>query len=107
MLLKAEPIIQAIEYCIEQYTDGQHFRVCILTPSPHIFDQKIASMWAADFVPTIFVCGRYEGFDHRIMLWGRDTYPEQRKEISIGKFVLLGGEVASMCMIESIIRLVP
>lgn len=107
MLLKAEPIMQAIEYCIAHYTDGQHFRVCMVTPSLQIFDQKIAQTWADDLVPTIFVCGRYEGFDHRILLWGRDTYPDQRWEVSIGKFVLLGGEVASMCMIESTIRLVP
>jgi len=107
MLLKAEPLIQAIEHSITTWTDGKNFRVCMVKPSPQVFTQHTAIAWAQEDVPTIFVSGRYEWIDHRVSLWWIQTYPDQWHEVSIGQFVLLGWEVASMCMMESVIRLIP
>jgi tRNA (guanine37-N1)-methyltransferase len=71
-----------------------------LTPRGHRYTQKVAE-WLVDGFDTInLVCGRYEGFDARV-----DSCFDL--ELSLGDFVLNGGEVAAMCMIESIARLVP
>jgi tRNA (guanine37-N1)-methyltransferase len=71
-----------------------------MTPRGRRFNQRLAGELAAE--PRLIVlCGRYEGFDERIL---EILYPD---EISIGDFILGGGEVAAMAVIESVARLVP
>lgn len=93
MVLRVEPIVAALETLPE----GTH-RI-LLTPQGAVFDQKKARALAAR--PSIaLVCGRYEGFDERVR-----TYVDE--EISLGDFVMTGGEVAAMAVIEATVRLLP
>ena len=77
-------------------TDKSH--VILLTPQGSVYTQEKASSLAKKYEELIFICGHYEGFDERI----RSLCDE---EISIGDFVLTGGELASMVISDSIIRL--
>ncbi len=93
MVLRVEPIVAALETLAE----GTH-RV-LLTPQGRVFDQRKARELATR--PAIaLVCGRYEGFDERVR-----TYVDE--EISLGDFVMTGGEVAAMAIIEATVRLLP
>jgi tRNA (guanine37-N1)-methyltransferase len=80
----------------------------ILFPSPSVdtFTQKHAYA-LSKIQHLIFICGRYEGIDHRFEEYMETKYPTAFQKISLGQFVLLGGEIATMTMIEAITRLVP
>lgn len=96
MLLRVDCVVAAIE-ALEQRA-GKGHRV-LLSPQGQAFRQSTARRWAT--LPRVhFVCGRYEGFDERI----RDEVAE---EASLGDFVLTGGEVAAMAMIEACVRMLP
>ena len=105
MVMLPEVWAQAIDSIIE---DGAE--IIILTPAGKRFNQKIASNFSSS-TQLIFACGRYEGIDDRI----RQYYSQQQfqaqnikvHEMSIGDYVLGGGEVAAMVMIEAITRLIP
>lgn len=97
MVMKPEPLAGAIRARKERVSSAH---VIYLTPQGRPFTQKIAEE-LADYNGLIFVCGRYEGIDERICQNFIDD------EISIGDFVLTGGELAAMVMIEAVIRLIP
>jgi tRNA (guanine37-N1)-methyltransferase len=82
----------------------------ILTPAGRRFNQKMAQEFA-DKSHLIFACGRYEGIDDRVrQYYSQDEFSGKKirvHEVSIGDYVLGGGEVASMVMIEAITRLIP
>ena len=82
----------------------------VLTPAGKRFNQKIAQEFA-DRSHLIFACGRYEGIDDRVRQYYSQTQFADKNirvhEVSIGDYVLGGGEVASMVMIEAITRLIP
>jgi tRNA (guanine37-N1)-methyltransferase len=97
MVMKPEPVFAAVESVVGSPTDCP---VILLTPQGRSFDQRIAQDLAAN--PRIaMICGRYEGFDERI----REHLATQ--EISIGDFVLTGGEIPALLVIDAVSRLVP
>lgn len=96
MVMKPEPICRAIED-LKQQRPGA--KVVMMTPQGKAFNQCAAEALSAE-VGLIFVCGRYEGFDERIR-----SYVDA--EYSIGDFVLTGGELPAMVMIDAIARLLP
>jgi len=96
MVLKPEPIFAAVE-SIESYSKA---RIIMLTPQGRPFNQKKAEELKEEG-HLIFLCGHYEGFDERI----REHLVTD--EISIGDFVLTGGELAAMVVVDSIVRLLP
>jgi tRNA (guanine37-N1)-methyltransferase len=82
------------------------FHILFPSPSTETFTQKTAyALSKIDHL--IFVCGRYEGIDYRFEEYFKTKYPSAFSKLSLGQFVLLGGEVATMTMIEAITRLVP
>ena len=98
MVMKPEPWWSALA----QLTEGTHEtpRVIVPTPSGRPFTQSLAAE-LADEDHLIFACGRYEGIDGRVVdRWATD-------EISIGDYVLGGGEVATLVMVEAVARLLP
>ena len=98
MVLKPEPLFRAVQHCREK-TEGQP-RVLFMTPQGRRFDQAKAVELSA--VPHLtFVCGRYEGIDQRAV----DGLADE--ELSIGDFVLSGGEFAALAIIDSVTRLIP
>ncbi len=98
MLIQVEPTVKCVE-AVEAMSEVPARRI-LLTPQGKRFDQQVAEEFAID-QRMILLCGRYEGFDQRVIdIW-------QPEEISIGDFVLNGGEVAAMVIMEAVIRLIP
>jgi tRNA (guanine37-N1)-methyltransferase len=98
MVMKVEPVVACVEAVRSYDADPGH--LVMLTPQGRRLDQSIVEQLARH-KRLMLLCGRYEGFDERIRLVLK---PE---EISIGDFVLNGGEVAAMTIIDTTIRLVP
>lgn len=97
MLLKPEPLFAAVEYCKQASPDA---KVLLMTPRGHDYSQKDAQRLADANNDVIIICGRYEGYDERIT-----TLVDE--QICIGHFVLTGGEIAAMAVIDSVTRLIP
>lgn len=97
MVLKPEPLFAAVEHLQQQ---AARPRVILLCPQGETFTQAKAEQLAAED-HLIFVCGHYEGYDERI----REHLVTD--ELSIGDYVLTGGELAAMVIIDSVIRLLP
>lgn len=97
MLLKPEPLVAAIEVAKERDPDAL---VILPTPRGEVYKQSTAKLLAADNKGLIFVCPRYEGYDERITKWVDRQY-------CIGNYVLTGGELPSMVIIDSVVRLLP
>lgn len=97
MLLKPEPLVAAIESAKEKSPGA---KVILMTPRGQKFNQAKAARLAEDKKDLIFVCARYEGYDERVA----DYVDEQ---ISIGDYVLTGGELPAMVVIDSVVRLLP
>ena len=97
MLLMVEPLWKAVEFAKSQ---DETAKVVLMSPRGQHWKQVKAQKEADDDRGVIFICGRYEGVDERIL----ELVDEQW---SIGDFVLTGGELAAMMMIDSIVRLIP
>lgn len=102
MVMLAEPWGQAIDQSLA--ADEEDTVLVFTTPAGKSFSQSMAVEFAGKS-KVIFVCGRYEGIDQRVV----EHYSKvvDTREVSIGDYVLNGGEVAAIVMIESISRLVP
>ena len=101
MIMKPEPLQAAI---LSTRNDNPDARVVLMTPQGRRFDQKYAEQLAREGqkgIGLIFVCGRYEGVDERVITRHID------QEISIGDYVMTGGEIAAMTIIDSVARLIP
>lgn len=98
MLLKAQPIFDNLA-AIEQATPKTKKRVILLDPAGKKFDQKMAEEFSQE-EHLIFICGHYEGYDERIRTLVTD-------EVSLGDYVLTGGELGAMVMIDATVRLLP
>ncbi len=96
MILKIEPLVKTLHSIKRK----KRCRVMLLTPGGIQFNQKKAINFSKNYDQLIFLCGRYEGFDARIK-----NYIDE--ELSIGPYVLNGGEVAAMVIIEAVARLIP
>lgn len=97
MLLKPEPLFAAVEKAKENDPTA---KVLLMTPRGQRWKQATAQEWADGGSGYIFICGRYEGYDERIV----SLVDEQ---VSIGDYVLTGGELPAMTIIDSIVRLIP
>lgn len=97
MVMKPEPLAEAIRAAKEAAPSA---RTIHLTPQGRVFDQSMARELAT-LDGLIFVCGRYEGVDERIC----ESLVDE--EISIGDYVLTGGELAAMVVIDAVVRLIP
>jgi tRNA (guanine37-N1)-methyltransferase len=98
MVIKPEPVFNAVE-AVEVKEDLASKKI-LLTPQGKTFDQNIAADLSKE-ARLMIICGHYEGFDERIRS-GIDA-----QEISIGDYVLTGGEIPAMVIIDAVVRLVP
>lgn len=97
MTMKPEPLYKAISYAKEKAPAA---KVLLMSPCGEKFSQaKAQSLSAVDEI--IFICGRYEGIDQRVIELCVD------EEISLGDFILMGGEVSVMAVLEAVLRLKP
>ncbi|MDU1982904.1 MAG: tRNA (guanosine(37)-N1)-methyltransferase TrmD [Enterococcus casseliflavus] len=98
MLLKVQPVYDNIK-AIEEATPETKKRVILLDPAGKPFDQKMAEEFSTE-EHLVFICGHYEGYDERIRSLVTD-------EVSLGDYVLTGGELGAMVMIDATVRLLP
>ena len=98
MLLKVEPLVRGIEE-ISSQMKGQNYRKVLLSSQGRMFTQRDAIEWGK-LDGLLLVCGRYEGVDERVVEFVDD-------EVSIGDYVLTGGEVAAAVIIEATARMLP
>lgn len=105
MVMKAEPVFAAVEQilapsAVERREKGQH--IVLMTPQGRLFDQPTARRWSEGATKELLlICGRYEGIDERV---GEHLADE---EISIGDYVLSGGELAAAVVLDATARLLP
>ena len=98
MIMTCEPVFRAVEaVAVDERKDS---RLIMLTPQGRRFTQAVARELAAE-KGLILICGRYEGFDERIRI---GLKPD---EISAGDYVLSGGEIAAMAVVDAVVRLLP
>ena len=99
MLLKPEPIFEAAE-SIKEELGFSSVPTVLLSPQGRLFNQKIARQ-LADYQRLILICGHYEGVDERVI------EHLVNDEISIGDYLLSGGEIAAMVVVDCVVRLLP
>ena len=97
MLLMVEPLWNAVKAAKANDPTAE---VVIMTPRGQRWRQSLAQEWSETDHGYIFICGRYEGFDERIMAL-------VDREVSVGDYVLTGGELPAMTIVDSIVRLIP
>ncbi|UCH43473.1 MAG: tRNA (guanosine(37)-N1)-methyltransferase TrmD [Dehalococcoidales bacterium] len=103
MVLKPEPIFEAVEAIKPDPADRHkvgEFPVILLTPQGRLFSQQIAQELSV-YKHLVLICGHYEGVDERV------RQHLATDEISIGDYVLIGGELAAMVVVEAVARLIP
>ena len=100
MLMKCEPWFEAVESCVGTVRPlDSGVRVVMTSPAGRTFSQRLAEEFAQQR-KIVFMCGHYEGFDARIRTLATD-------EVSIGDFVMTGGELAAAAMVDAAVRLIP
>ena len=100
MIMKPEPLFSALEALFRETGDRERARVIFPTPQGKMFTQPLAEeLSRAEHL--VFICGHYKAVDQRVI----DTWVTD--EISVGDFVLSGGEIPALLMIDAIVRLVP
>ena len=97
MIMNVEPIARALEAIKKEVPKA---KTILLSPGGKTFDQKKASQLARQ-ESLILICGRYEGIDERVRLHFAD------EEVSIGDYILTGGEIPAMVLVEAVSRLIP
>ena len=97
MLLKPEPLFAAVE---DAKTRNPDAKVVLMTPKGAIWDQARAQKFATSGENYIFICPHYEGYDERIL-----TLVDY--QVCLGKFIMTGGEIPTMAIVDSIVRLIP
>lgn len=100
MVMKPEPVVEAVEYVTRQEPPAAKPRVLLMAPQGRRFDQRVAEELAHD--PwLILICGHYEGIDDRVRQLVVDD------AVSVGDFVLTGGEPAAIVVVDAVVRLLP
>ena len=98
MVLKPEPIFRAVDAIRSQ---GEPVRLILTSPQGRLFTQPLAFEFSRETRRMVFICGRYEGVDERVRE-GLDL-----EEVSIGDYVLTGGELPALVMMDAAVRWVP
>lgn len=97
MLLKPEPLFAAVE---DAKTRNPNAKVVLMTPKGAIWNQQRADKFAKSGEDYIFICPHYEGYDERVLTI-------VNYQVCLGKFILTGGEIPTMAIVDSIVRLIP
>jgi tRNA (guanine37-N1)-methyltransferase len=98
MVMKPEPLFTAVEAVCPDRTEG---RIIMLSPVGRKFDQDMAAEFSMENKRLLFLCGRYEAIDERVRIALVDD------EVSIGDYILTGGELPALVIIDAVTRLIP
>lgn len=97
MIIKPEPIVYGVEYLKSHWPDA---KAILMSPQGRLFNHQLAKKLADEGRNLIIVCGHYEGVDHRAIELSVDD------EISVGDYILTGGEPAALILIDAVSRLI-
>ena len=97
MVLRIEPLVAAVEHAQAQANQAQ---VILMTPRGGRLKQSLVAQFATKQQDLIIICGRYEGYDERLVNW-------VDMEVSIGNYVLTGGELPALVLTDAVVRLIP
>ena len=102
MVFMPGPLFEAVEFCQsgQDSDNGEKGEVVFLTPQGRLWSQEMAEEFAT-ISHLVLICGRYEGVDQRVIEHLVD------REVSIGDFILTGGEIPAMALLDSVVRLLP
>lgn len=100
MVMLAEPILKAVEDLQSKWRNPERSRLILLTPQGKLFNQKMARE-LAQLEDILLICGHYKGVDERVMDY------LQPDEVSIGDYILTGGELPAMILVDAVSRLIP
>lgn len=100
MLMKPEPFFEGVDCVRKTYPDTTESRIVLLTPQGRTFSHEMALDFSRN-KGLIFLCGRYEGVDERVAERLAD------EQVSVGDYILSGGDLAAMVIIECVMRLLP
>jgi tRNA (guanine37-N1)-methyltransferase len=98
MVMRAEPVVKAIESVIKKIKDKRKIKIIFFSPAGKLFDTLYSKQVVKKYTDIIFISGRYEGIDARVKKIFKCD------DISIGNYVLTGGELPAMVLIDSISR---
>ena len=101
MVIEAEPVLRAWKKAVGRKKDKKKVKTLIMSPRGKKFDQKMAKKFAREFNHLVLISGRYEGIDHRV------KKILKADEVSVGDYVLTGGELPALIIIDSVARQVP
>ncbi|HKN87547.1 MAG TPA: tRNA (guanosine(37)-N1)-methyltransferase TrmD [Nitrospiraceae bacterium] len=102
MVIKAEPVLRAIDAIRQELGTGEHpIRILIPSPQGQPFTQQMAEEFQRDSRRIVFICGHYEGFDERVRV-GLNA-----EEVSIGDYVVTNGELPALVILDAAVRLIP
>ena len=100
MVLRIEPMARVLDGILAEAPPGERRRIVLTSASGPVFRQADAESWAG-LDRLVLICGHYEGVDERLQA----LYPVE--EVSLGEFVLTGGEIAAMAFLDAAVRLIP
>jgi tRNA (guanine37-N1)-methyltransferase len=100
MVMKLEPLCKALESIVDRGQGGPEPSIVLTTPQGERFSQDIAKQLSLED-HLVFICGHYKGVDERL----KTLYP--LRELSIGDYVLTGGEIPAMVILDAVVRLIP
>jgi len=107
MVIQIQPIIKTVEFVKSKIKNQKSkIKIILFTPAGKQFNNKVAADLAKNYDNLIFICGRYEGVDARVKKVIKDL-GFKVEEISIGDYVLTGGELPAMVLIDSVSRQIP
>lgn len=103
MVMKVEPVYEAVKALAPRSKTAKRKRTRVLLTSAagRLFDQRRAKYYANRYDQLIIICGRYEGVDHRVAQYVAD------EEVSVGPYVLTGGELPALTVVDAVTRLIP
>lgn len=101
MVMYAEPILRAWEKAVGRKKDPKKIKTLIMSPRGTVFTNTLAKKWAAQYEHIVLISGRYEGIDSRV------KKILKAKEVSVGDYILTGGELPALSIIDCVSRQIP
>ena len=101
MVMTAEPIVKSVEKAVGRKKNKKGVKVLIMSPRGKMFDQKMAKKFARQYEHLVLISGRYEGIDARV------KKILKAEEVSVGDYVLTGGELPALTILDAVAREVP